>query len=111
MNSSLNNLTNSRLAEPCRIIGVLDDGAASLTPTALKHIEAADLVIGSRRTLALLITHCAPLAEQRELTGQLLQVPEWIQGAFISALIWQLLLASILFTRLITQMRSGSAND
>jgi hypothetical protein len=41
----------------------------------------------------------------------LVQAPQWIQGAFISGLIWQLLLASILFTRLITQIRSGSAND
>jgi hypothetical protein len=41
----------------------------------------------------------------------LVQAPQWIQGAFMSGLIWQLLLASILFTRLITQIRSGSAND
>ena len=38
---------------PCRIIGVLDDGAASLTPTALAHIRQADVIIGAERTLAL----------------------------------------------------------
>lgn len=41
----------------------------------------------------------------------LVQAPQWVQAAFMSGLIWQLLLASILFTRLLTQMRAGSAND
>ena len=37
----------------CRIIGVLDDGPASLGARALDHLAHADLVIGAARTLAL----------------------------------------------------------
>ena len=37
----------------CRVIGVLDDGVASLGATALAHLRAADVVIGGARTLAL----------------------------------------------------------
>ena len=69
------------IAEPCRIIGVLDDGAASLTPRALAHIEQADVVIGGARTLALFSRHFPPHAERRDLTGQLMQVPQWIREA------------------------------
>ncbi len=66
---------------PCRIIGVLDDGIASLTPVALAHLRQADVVIGGTRTLQLFATHCAAHAEQRDLTGKLLQVPDWIRTA------------------------------
>ncbi len=65
----------------CRILGVLDDGAASLTPTALAHLRTADLVIGGARTLALFQDDIRPGAEQRDLTGQLAAVPEWIRAA------------------------------
>ena len=41
----------------------------------------------------------------------LAQAPQWVPGAFFSGLIWQLVLSSILFTRLLTQMGSGHAND
>ena len=40
--------------QPCRVIGVLDDGAASLSPTALALLRRADVVVGGSRTLALL---------------------------------------------------------
>lgn len=66
--------------EPCRIIGVLDNGADGLTPQALAHLREADLVIGATRTLALFADHLAA-AETRDLTGQLMQVPEWIRAA------------------------------
>lgn len=66
---------------PCRIIGVLDDGAASLSATALAHVRTADLVIGGARTLALLDDDMAPKAQRRDLTGQLSAVPEWIRQA------------------------------
>lgn len=68
-------------AEPCRIIGVLDNGPAGLTPHTLAYIEQADLVIGGTRTLTLLAAHFPPHAERRDLTGQLMQVPEWIRTA------------------------------
>ena len=38
------------LIEKCRIIGVLDDGVASLGRTALAHLQQAQLVIGGTRT-------------------------------------------------------------
>ena len=66
---------------PCRIIGVLDDGAASLSQTALAYIQHADVVIGGARTLALFAQHIKPTAVQHDLTGQLKQVPEWIMQA------------------------------
>ena len=65
-------------SRPCRVIGVLDDGAAGLTPAALAVLGAADLVIGGRRLLELCAGHCAPTTERRDLTGRLSQVPDWI---------------------------------
>ena len=67
--------------QPCRVIGVLDDGAASLGAAALAHLRNADLVIGGARTLALFDDDIAPGAMRRDLTGQLGAVPEWIRGA------------------------------
>jgi precorrin-6Y C5,15-methyltransferase (decarboxylating) len=66
---------------PCRIIGVLDDGIASLTPAALAHLQQADVVIGGARTLQLFAIYCAADAEQLDLTGKLMQVPDWIRAA------------------------------
>ncbi len=37
--------------QPCRVIGVLDDGAASLSPTALALLRRADVVVGGSTTL------------------------------------------------------------
>ncbi|NPU93814.1 MAG: precorrin-6y C5,15-methyltransferase (decarboxylating) subunit CbiE [Gammaproteobacteria bacterium] len=65
----------------CRIIGVLDDGVASLHATALHHIRHADLVIGAARTLQLFADEFRPGCETRDLTGQLSQVPDWIRQA------------------------------
>lgn len=67
--------------EKCRVIGVLDDGAASLGRSALAHLALADLVIGGARTLQLLADHIAPNAQQHDLTGALSQVAEWIRAA------------------------------
>lgn len=69
------------MTEPCRIIGVLDNGADGLTPRALAHLQSADLVIGGKRTLELFAGQFAPHAERRDLTGRLDQVPEWIRAA------------------------------
>lgn len=65
----------------CRIIGVLDDGPASLGARALDHLAHADLVIGAARTLALFAGHLPAQAERRDLTGQLRAVPTWIRSA------------------------------
>lgn len=67
--------------QPCRVIGVLDDGAASLSPTALALLRRADVVVGGGRTLALLDDDIAPHAQRRDLTGQLSAVPGWIAAA------------------------------
>ncbi len=66
---------------PCRIVGVLDNGADGLSPRALAHIEAADLVIGGTRVLDLFAGRFSPHAERRDLTGKLNQVPDWIRAA------------------------------
>ena len=71
-----NNMTNR-----CRILGVLDDGDASLGRSAMAHLQQAQLVIGAARTLALFAPHIAPGAVQRDLGGALSQVPEWIRAA------------------------------
>ncbi len=66
---------------PCRIIGVLDDGAASLGAQALQHLRQAQVVIGAQRTLALFAQDISPDALQRDLGGALGQVAEWVRQA------------------------------
>ncbi len=65
----------------CRIVGVLDDGIASLSANALLHIQNAQMIIGARRTLEIFQNQIAPTTEQRPLSGALSQVPEWIRAA------------------------------
>ncbi|MDP2371867.1 precorrin-6y C5,15-methyltransferase (decarboxylating) subunit CbiE [Rhodoferax sp.] len=69
------------LPEKCRILGVLDDGVASMGQSALAHLQQAQWVVGASRTLQLLAAHIAPQAQQRDLTGAMSQVPEWIRAA------------------------------
>lgn len=69
------------MLEPCRIIGVLDNGVAGLTPAALAHLQAADLVIGAGRTLALFESVLPAQAERRDMGGQLTSVPAWVAQA------------------------------
>jgi precorrin-6Y C5,15-methyltransferase (decarboxylating) len=66
---------------PCRVIGVLDDGAAGLSPTALAYLRSADVVIGGARTLALLERELQPGATCHDLTGRLKDVPGWVRAA------------------------------
>ena len=74
-------IENIQPIEKCRVIGVLDDGVASLGRAALAHLEQAQLVIGGTRTLQLFGEHIDPAARQRDLTGALPQVAEWIRAA------------------------------
>lgn len=67
--------------EKCRVLGVLDDGVNSLSQDALAHLQQAQLVVGAARTLALFVAHISPTAQQRDLTGAMAQVPEWIRAA------------------------------
>ena len=69
------------MPEPCRIIGVLDNGVNGLTAQALTHLRQADLVIGAKRTLGLFADQLAAEAHTRDLTGHLSRVPDWILEA------------------------------
>ena len=75
------NLETISQINKCRVIGVLDDGVVSLSQTALDHLQQAQLVIGGQRTLQLFAAQIDPTAEQRDLSGALSQVPEWIRSA------------------------------
>lgn len=79
--SDLDTLTHENTIERCRVIGVLDDGIASLASTALAHLQRAQVVIGGVRTLQLFAPQIHPAAQQRDLTGALSQVPEWVRTA------------------------------
>jgi len=86
MNDTRHITPSHHIVPPCRIIGVLDDGPVSLTPNALAYIEQADVIIGGNRTLQLFTRHFAAHAQRRDLTGQLMQIPDWIREAQADAL-------------------------
>lgn len=69
------------MTEPCRLIGVLDNGADGLTARALRHVREADVVIGGQRTLSLFAAQLKPDAETRDLGARLSQVPGWVEQA------------------------------
>lgn len=69
------------MTEPCRLIGVLDNGVEGLTPQALRFLQEAQVVIGGQRTLALFAAHLHPYAQTHDLGAQLTQVPRWIDEA------------------------------
>ena len=64
----------------CTIMGVLDNGADSLTPPALITLQQADVIIGATRTLNL-FTPYITTAERKDLSGHLTHVPAWIEQA------------------------------
>ncbi len=69
----------------CKIIGVLDNAEKGLTPDALIAIQTADVVIAATRTLELFAEHITS-AQQKNLTGHLKSVPDWISTALKSNL-------------------------
>ncbi len=69
------------MIDPCHIVGVLDNGAAGLTPEALARVREARVVIGGTRLLGLLAAEIAPAAATLDLTGRLGEVPGWIEQA------------------------------
>ncbi len=73
------------MTEICRIIGVLDDGNNSLSPSTLGHIRSADVVIAGTRLLEVMTGDIYPNAECLDLTGKLSQVPHWITDAHSNA--------------------------
>nr|VFJ50067.1 MAG: precorrin-6Y C5,15-methyltransferase (decarboxylating) [Candidatus Kentron sp. DK] len=66
---------------PCRIIGILDNGAEGLPPRTLDHLRQAELIIGGTRALALFANEFSAGAETRDLTGELARIPDWIRAA------------------------------
>lgn len=75
------NTDDASIHHPCRIIGVLDDGANGLTSQMLDHIEIADVVIGGTRVLQLFEDRYSPDCQRLDLTGKLMQVPDWVKSA------------------------------
>lgn len=67
--------------EPCRLIGILDDGWAGLGDLARAHLIESDLLIGARRTLDLVALRLPSRVEQRAMDGLLGRVPEWVRAA------------------------------
>ncbi len=65
----------------CHIIGVLDNGHQGISSAALSKIQNADLIIGGERTLTLFNKEFKSCAEQKDLTGQLTQIPGWVENA------------------------------
>lgn len=70
------------MTTPCSIIGVLDNGAASLSAEALQLVRTAQHVIAGSRLLKTLANECGT-AQQYDLTGCLSQVPLWINAALL----------------------------
>ncbi len=66
---------------PIYIIGVLDNGTEGMTPVALAHIAAADVVIGAHRTLALFADNFVADITQHDIAQGLSKVPVWITEA------------------------------
>ncbi len=64
----------------CQVIGVLDNGVAGLTAPALEAIQNASIVIAAARVLRLFADEIEQ-AEQKDLTGKLTHVPQWISQA------------------------------
>jgi precorrin-6B C5,15-methyltransferase / cobalt-precorrin-6B C5,C15-methyltransferase len=63
------------------VIGVLDDGPASLSDAAREHLGGARRVIGGTRVLALCEGLLDPRAERLDLTGRTAAVADWVTEA------------------------------
>lgn len=65
----------------CWIVGVLDSGLDTLTPTARRLLEEAEVVLGDSRFLQLFAPLFAPHTECRSFSGQLKALPTWVETA------------------------------
>lgn len=68
-------------AEPCCLIGILDDGWSGLSDAARARIAAADLLIGAGRTLDLVRPLAKGGAELKDMDGVLGEVAAWVGAA------------------------------
>ncbi|ABK45622.1 precorrin-6Y C5,15-methyltransferase (decarboxylating) [Magnetococcus marinus MC-1] len=67
------------MAEPCHIIGVLDNGPEGLHGQSVGLMRRAQVVIGVPRTFALFEDLLPEEAQRLDLTGHLDKVPQWVQ--------------------------------
>lgn len=74
-------MTSVTSKNPAYIIGVLDNGDQGVSPEALAHIAAAEVVIGAQRTLALFAVKLAANAVQHDIAQGLSKAPQWITEA------------------------------
>lgn len=65
----------------CTLIGILDDGWASLSDAARLRISSAAVIIGAGRTLDLVRSRLAAGTVVHNMDGALARVPEWISAA------------------------------
>lgn len=65
----------------CSVIGVIDDGWASLSAAAQARLRAASVLIGARRTLDLVAPFLPEDTECLDMDGALSQTPGWIASA------------------------------
>ncbi|MDQ6988895.1 MAG: precorrin-6y C5,15-methyltransferase (decarboxylating) subunit CbiE [Mariprofundaceae bacterium] len=63
----------------CVVLGVLDNGEAGLTAAQRKTLAQADVVIGGSRVLNLFVDVFKEGVKTCDLTGQLKEVPVWIE--------------------------------
>ena len=68
-------------AEPCTLLGILDDGCDGLSALARERLARADLVIGAARTLELVAAQLPADAVRQDMDGALGEVPGWIAAA------------------------------
>jgi len=72
--------TDTIQASKCTIVGMLEDGIRSLNQHALDRLRSADIVIGTPRFLGSVQSLLKETAENKDFSGQLMKVPEWVDA-------------------------------
>ena len=67
------------MTNTCKIIGILEDGDKSLNQQAITTLKKADIVIGSPRFIDAIQHLLKTDVEQKDFSGHIMQVPEWVQ--------------------------------
>ncbi len=73
--------TIARQKQKCTVIGILEDGEKSLNQTAINILQNADVLIGSPRFMATIRHLLKDTAEKKDFSGNILNVPRWVQTA------------------------------
>lgn len=69
------------MTNTCKIIGILEDGEKSLNQQAINSLQNADIIIGSPRFMQSIAHLLKDTAEQKDFSGHIMQVPEWVQAS------------------------------